>query len=88
VLHLSPDWAHPWHICAGTGPTPFHICTGTGLIRICTGTGPTLFHICTGTGCGLQTADGSLAVRVGAGYEDLLGYLQREASGTGRKCAA
>ena len=24
------DWAHPCHICTGTGPTPFPICTATG----------------------------------------------------------
>ncbi len=28
--HLRRDWAHPAHICAGTGPTPAHICAGTG----------------------------------------------------------
>ena len=26
---LHRGWAHPAHICAGTGPTPAHICTGT-----------------------------------------------------------
>ena len=38
--HLHRDWAHPAHICTGTGLTPAHICTGTGL---------TPAHICTGT---------------------------------------
>ena len=38
--HLHRDWAHPSHICTGTGLTPAHICTGTGL---------TPAHICTGT---------------------------------------
>ena len=28
--HLRRDWAHPCHICAGTGLTPCHVCTGTG----------------------------------------------------------
>ena len=27
--HLRRDWAHPAHICAGTGLTPAHIGTGT-----------------------------------------------------------
>jgi hypothetical protein len=27
--HLRRDWAHPAHICAGTGLTPAHISTGT-----------------------------------------------------------
>ena len=30
-LHLRRDWAHPCHVCAGTGPTPCHICAGTDL---------------------------------------------------------
>jgi hypothetical protein len=29
--HLHRDWAHPVHICAGTGLAPAHICAGTGL---------------------------------------------------------
>ena len=28
--HLYGDWAHPGHICTGTGLAPAHICTGTG----------------------------------------------------------
>jgi hypothetical protein len=42
--HLHQDWAHPAHICAGTGLTPTHICTGTAAhpAHICTGTGPAL----------------------------------------------
>ncbi len=37
------DWAHPGHVCTGTGLSPAHICTGTGLTpaHICAGTGPT-----------------------------------------------
>jgi hypothetical protein len=38
--HLHRDWAHPCHICAGTGLTPAHICAGIG---------PTLAHIRAGT---------------------------------------
>jgi hypothetical protein len=30
--HLRQDWAHPAHICAGTGAHPAHICAGTGLV--------------------------------------------------------
>jgi hypothetical protein len=46
------DWAHPAHICTGTGAHPAHICTGTGAhpAHICTGTGAHPAHICTGTG--------------------------------------
>ncbi len=57
------DWAHPTHICSGTGLTPAHICSGTGLTpahigagfwpltaHICAGTGPTPAHIDAGTG--------------------------------------
>ena len=29
--HLRRHWAHPCHICAGTGLTPAYICAGTGL---------------------------------------------------------
>ena len=30
---LHRDWAHPCHICTGTGLTPCHICTGTGVCQ-------------------------------------------------------
>ena len=37
LLDLPPDqadWAHPCHICTGTGAHPVHIRTGTGLTRL------------------------------------------------------
>jgi hypothetical protein len=50
--HLHRDWAHPCHICIGTGLTPARICAGTGLApaHICAGTGLAPAHICAGTG--------------------------------------
>ena len=50
--HLHRDWAHPCHICTGTGLTPVHICTGTGArpCHICAGTGPAPATSATGLG--------------------------------------
>ena len=35
VPHPRRDWAHPCHICAGTGLAPAHICAGIGLAQGC-----------------------------------------------------
>ncbi len=39
--HMHRVWAHPCHICTGTGLTRCHICAATGLTRC---------HICAATG--------------------------------------
>jgi hypothetical protein len=61
--HLHRDWAHPCHICAGTGLAPSHICTGPGSPR----------HICTGTGLTPPTSHTAPGLRrVSDGTQPLL----------------
>jgi hypothetical protein len=58
--YLRRDWAHPTHICAGTGFTRTHICAGTGLTPPTSAPGLGSFR---GPSCSLVAA---AAVRVEA----------------------
>ena len=42
--HLRQDWAHPCHVCIGTGPAPAMSAPGTRPAHICTGTAVSSRH--------------------------------------------